>query len=303
MVAAALVWMGWAAAASAQSSPANWVGVPLASITFSTGGQTYTQLYTKSYTSLGGPTCADPNTTSVINFTGACSPSQIAAGYVTEAFPINGPVNYITQFPAAAVGPGSPLSVNLQGSYPDSASPTGLSSIYAQVPISQFATATSVSGLQSSMAANASAVMNEATRATQAEAGLAVGLSQETARAQGAEAGLALGLSRETLRAQGAEAVLGSAITTEANARITDIQRLTKGYREATAIAIALGGTGVLPGKRLNLTFNVGVYEGRTALAGQGALLVNEHVMLNMGVAGSTTGGGTGGRAGFSVGW
>jgi hypothetical protein len=156
---------------------------------------------------------------------------------------------------------------------------------------------------QSAETGLATGLSNETSRAESAEAVLGTGLSTESSRAQSAETGLATGLSNETSRAQQAESNLGAAISQESQARIADIFRVTRSFRQATAGAIALSGMGVLPGKRLNLTVNMGEYEGEWAVAAQGAYVVNDHAMLNAGVTTSTTGSGTGARAGFTVGW
>ena len=279
----------------------------------------------QSYTLQAGPVCANAVSTGLSN--GPCSSAQISAGDVTEASTINfGNTRMnIVQIPAAAVAPGSQAIVNIIDEYPDPNSPTGVSYINAHIPLSQFATTDSVtsetsrastaesalatsvtteSGRAEAAEAGLSAgITSETARAVTAEAGFSTGLANETVRAQSAEAGLSADITRESSRAQLAEAGLGSAITAETQAREAAIDQVTKGYRQATALAIALSGAGVLPGKKLNLTFNMGSYEGQSAVSAQGEYLVNEHAMLNVGVSGSTSGGGAGVRAGFTVGW
>jgi hypothetical protein len=114
---------------------------------------------------------------------------------------------------------------------------------------------------------------------------------------------MASSVSAETARATSVEARLATAIQAETDARVAAINDVTRSYRMATATAIALSGVGLVPGKRFNLTMNMGTYEGQVSVAAQGAVVVGQHVVLNAGVSTSATGGGTGARAGVTLGW
>ena len=110
-------------------------------------------------------------------------------------------------------------------------------------------------------------------------------------------------VTSETARAQAAETRLSQAIAAETAARQADIARVTIGYERATAMAAALSGMTVIPGKRLNLSVNVGGYEGQTALSGAAAFAVTRSVYVSGGVATGTSGGGAAYRAGVTLGF
>ena len=72
----------------------------------------------------------------------------------------------------------------------------------------------------------------------------------------------------------------------------------------STAVAIAMSGNAFLPGKRFNMTGNVGTYNGAWAGALQIGALVKENIAINAGIAtGLNKRGKTGARVGFSFGW
>jgi hypothetical protein len=96
---------------------------------------------------------------------------------------------------------------------------------------------------------------------------------------------------------------LGGALVNESNAREADIARVSSQFRLATATAVALGGNGFIPGKRLNLTLNYGSYEGESAMSLQGAFIVNSNAYVNMGLASGISGSGTAFRTGLTLGW
>lgn len=268
---AAAAVLGASNGASSQAAPGDWTGQSLSTTLTVPGGPTYNQVFQQSYASEAGPTCVTP-ASSVLQFS-VCSPAQIAAGDITEAtdlqFRLSG--SPVSSVPAGASAPGTTAVVNVGGEYVDSSSPTGVSFINAFVPLNAFATASSVSA--------------------------------ETSRATTAEAVLGSNIASEISRAETAESTLGSEIQAEAAARVADIARVNRGYRMAVATAIALGGMGVIPGKRLNLTLNMGTYEGQWAVAAQGAYVVSDHAMLNAGISTSASGAGTGARAGVTLGW
>lgn len=152
------------------------------------------------------------------------------------------PSQTLTQIPADAAG-AQGASILVSGYYPTAA---GYSSFSGRVPLSEFATASSVNAL--SLASDI-----------------------ETNRALAAEASLNKTLSDQT--------------------------------KAATAISVALGGMGFIPGKRMNLTMNMGAYEGKTAFAVQGAYVLNNNAYVNFAVAGGTKEGGTAYRSGVTFGW
>ena len=123
----------------------SWANQPVAPVTLTAGGQTYTDPYAQSFTTQAGPVCNAPSGATVTS--SVCTPTQIANGDYTEASNQNffNQRTPITQIPAAAVAPGSEASVNLQLEYADPQSSTGVSYIDASLPLSDFATASSVS--------------------------------------------------------------------------------------------------------------------------------------------------------------
>ena len=71
-----------------------------------------------------------------------------------------------------------------------------------------------------------------------------------------------------------------------------------------TAVAIALGGNGFIPGKQFNITGNVGTYRGASAGALQIGAMIGENMAVNAGIAtGFNKGGKVGARAGITFGW
>jgi autotransporter adhesin len=82
------------------------------------------------------------------------------------------------------------------------------------------------------------------------------------------------------------------------------IDRLDKRASGGTAVAIAMGGNTLLPGKSFSLTGNVGYYRNKAAIALQMGALINPNWAINAGVAtGFNKAGKLGARAGFTVGW
>lgn len=72
----------------------------------------------------------------------------------------------------------------------------------------------------------------------------------------------------------------------------------------STAVAIAMSGNAFLPNKKVNVTSNMGFYNGALAGSLQIGVLVSEKVAVNAGIAtGFNKGGKTGGRVGVSFGW
>ena len=83
-----------------------------------------------------------------------------------------------------------------------------------------------------------------------------------------------------------------------------DVKRIDRRSSAGTATAIALSGAMFLPGKKFNLTGNVGAYRGAIAGAIQIGVMVSESVAVNAGVShGFNKGGTTGFRAGFTIGF
>jgi hypothetical protein len=145
---------------------------------------------------------------------------------------------------------------------------------------------------------------DETTRATDAETALGTRVTGETTRATGAETALGTRITGETSRATAAETALGGRIDST-NTRITILTEQVKNdIATATAVAVALGGNSFLPGKKFNLTVNVGSYDGESALAAQFGFMVNDSLAINGGVAsGFGSGSSTAVRGGFTYGW
>jgi len=181
---------------------------------------------------------------------------------------------------------------------------------FATISLSAFARYSTVADLSARVDTEAGRITaldtgltNEVARATNAEAQLGMRITFESTRAQNAEAALANAIQAETTRAMTAESHLQAQIADEFRARVADVAMLTQQYRSATATAVALSGMSFIPGKRMNVTMNVGAYEGESAMAIQGAFALNDNVYVNLGVSRGSSGGGTATRAGFTFGW
>jgi hypothetical protein len=118
------------------------------------------------------------------------------------------------------------------------------------------------------------------------------------------EVELVRGLNNEELQRVAADVALGGRIDS-ANTRITILTaQVKKDIAAATAVSVALGGNSFLPGKKFNLTVNVGSYDGESALAAQFGFMVNDSLAINGGVAsGFGSGSSTAVRGGFTYGW
>jgi hypothetical protein len=232
---------------------------------------------------------------------GQCPPNT-TAGYGQIENPSTQYTN-LTTIPSSL----APLvSLSFTGNTPSASGSTYLN-YSLTVPLSDFATASSVSNLGTQVSQNqatsASSVAVETTRATTAEGVISGNLSAEVTRATTSEAALGANLAAETSRATVAENNLGQLIANETTAREADIARVSWQFRSATASAVALSGNGFIPGKQFNLTINYGAYQGESSVAVQGAYVVNPNAYLNFGVASGLSGGGTAYRAGVTMGW
>ena len=141
----------------------------------------------------------------------------------------------------------------------------------------------------------------ETTRATAAEGAeitaRAAAITAEQNARSSADTNLGTRITGENTRATAAEAGLGTRITI-----LTE--QVKKDIATATAVAVALGGNSFLPGKKFNLTVNVGSYDGESALAAQFGFMVNDSLAINGGVAsGFGSGSSTAVRGGFTYGW
>ena len=130
------------------------------------------------------------------------------------------------------------------------------------------------------------------------------GLNNEELQRVAADVVLGGRITTETTRATTAETALGGRIDTT-NTRITILTaQVKKDIAAATAVSVALGGNSFLPGKKFNLTVNVGSYDGESALAAQFGFMVNDSLAINGGVAsGFGSGSSTAVRGGFTYGW
>ena len=82
------------------------------------------------------------------------------------------------------------------------------------------------------------------------------------------------------------------------------LSRFDKEIDGSTAVAIAMSGNAFLPDRKVNVTSNLGFYNGAIAGSLQLGVLVSENVAVNAGIAtGFNKGGKTGGRVGVSFGW
>lgn len=78
-----------------------------------------------------------------------------------------------------------------------------------------------------------------------------------------------------------------------------DLRRANGGI----AAAMALGGTMIPPGKSVAVSLNVATFAGEQGFSASGVARISDNAWVNAGVAGSTVGGSTGGRAGITLGW
>ncbi len=154
-----------------------------------------------------------------------------------------------------------------------------------------------------------------ANTATNAKAAARALLGTSTGADQTFEVEMVRGLNNEETQRVAADVALGGRITTETNrataaesalgTRITVLTaQVKKDIAAATAVSVALGGNSFLPGKKFNLTVNVGSYDGESALAAQFGFMVNDSLAINGGVAsGFGSGSSTAVRGGFTYGW
>lgn len=95
---------------------------------------------------------------------------------------------------------------------------------------------------------------------------------------------------------------------TAVNGSISSLASLVEANRKRSdagiATAVALSGASFLPGKRINVTANIGAFRDEVAIAGQLGVLVSDNVALNAGVATSFHSyGGTSVRGGVTFGF
>lgn len=95
---------------------------------------------------------------------------------------------------------------------------------------------------------------------------------------------------------------------TAVNGSISSLASLVEANRKRSdagiATAVALSGASFLPGKRINVTANIGAFRDEVAIAGQLGILVSDNVALNAGVATSFHSyGGTSVRGGVTFGF
>ncbi len=143
-----------------------------------------------------------------------------------------------------------------------------------------------------------------ANTATNAKAAARALLGTSTGTDSTFEVEIVRGLNNEETQRVAADVALGGRIDS-ANTRITVLTaQVKKDIAAATAVSVALGGNSFLPGKKFNLTVNVGSYDGESALAAQFGYMVNDSLAINGGVAsGFGSGSSTAVRGGFTYGW
>lgn len=154
---------------------------------------------------------------------------------------------------------------------------------------------------------NGSKVTNLAAGTAPTDAVNVAQLNQEVTTRQAVDNTLAQGLASETasrLATDTAQSNRLDALTAQMSHIDSRLDRLDKRASAGTAVAIAMGGASFLPGMRFNLTANVSTYQGQHAGAIQFGAMVTPHAAANAAVATSFgQNGGTGARAGFTVGW
>ncbi|WP_265562197.1 YadA-like family protein [Sphingomicrobium arenosum] len=80
--------------------------------------------------------------------------------------------------------------------------------------------------------------------------------------------------------------------------------RLDEEIDGSTAVAVAMTGNALIPGKQFAMTGNVGTYNGAWAASLQLGAMVAKDMAVNAGIAtGFNKGGKTGARVGFTLGW
>jgi len=93
-------------------------------------------------------------------------------------------------------------------------------------------------------------------------------------------------------------------VTTSINSLATLVEANRKRSDAGIATAVALSGGMFLPGKKINITANVGAFRDEVAIAGQIGILVSDNVALNAGVSTSFHSyGGTSVRGGVTFGF
>jgi len=93
-------------------------------------------------------------------------------------------------------------------------------------------------------------------------------------------------------------------VTTSINSLATLVEANRKRSDAGIATAVALSGASFLPGKKINITANVGAFRDEVAIAGQIGVLVSDNVALNAGVSTSLHSyGGTSVRGGVTFGF
>lgn len=159
------------------------------------------------------------------------------------------------------------------------------------------------SGVASGDAVNKGQLDDEAM--TRAKADLQI--SQRIGAAESGNTVLAASLAGEmTARMASDNAIVGrlDAIGSRLDSIDSRLNQLDRRVSASTAVAVALGGTGFLPGMRFNLAGNVARYGGAHAGAIQLGVMVTKNVAVNAGVAsGFDKGGKTAVRGGFILGW
>jgi hypothetical protein len=229
---------------------------------------------------------------------GSCPPGS-TYGYGSAGFNYS-QKNDFNQLPSSLV---PQIQISQTGYF--NGSDGSLNNYSVAVPLSDFATASSVNSLRSQVGAiiAGGSVADETVRATAAEGQLGANITGETTRATSAEAQLGTGLRNETARATAVESSLAQSIGAETLGRVADVARLSRQFKAGTAAAVALGGNVFIPGKTMNVTVNVGTYRGESAISVQGGYVLKPNIYVNMGLSSATRGGGTAARTGLTLGW
>jgi hypothetical protein len=172
----------------------------------------------------------------------------------------------VPSIPAGA-GPGSGISVLVDGPYQDSSSPTGLSYFTGSVPLAAFALSSSLDTLV--------ATTNDLSAQLNGLGGTVNGLSMQMQS-----------LSTELAQVQ------------------QELALQDRSMRQGVAMSLAMDGTGTLgPDEHFALSMNWGTFGGQNGVAGSVAFRAADHVTFDGGIGTGFHGGLVGGRAGVRIAW
>ena len=202
--------------------------------------------------------CFDP-------VTGHFSSPPCAPGQRGEYDSTANSVTVTSTIPTFALMPSSNVGIDVNGFYADPTSPSGISIFSGRVPLSDFATSSSLAALQAQVA-----LLNPA-----AVAGALASFQSQIDGVNAAMAAQSQSLRREAVRSD-----------------------------QGIAMALASGGGVELQSdEHFAIAMNMGAFRGQNGGAISAAYRVADHVSFNASFVGSFDGGAVGGRAGIRFGW